>query len=108
MAPFDVNIISRKEAGEATLEIPGLLVMLKAKLQMQYRWRRVNTYLVLGGGEGLDTLKRDGLAAGGIGEGEEERCDWQQLSNQMIYLFSEKRGGKVKAELAKYKCQLQA
>lgn len=60
------------------------------------------------GGEGLDTLKRDGLAAGGIGEGEEERCDWQQLSNQTIYLFSEKRGGKVKAELAKYKCQLQA
>lgn len=42
------------------------------------------------------------------GEGKEERRDWQQLSNRKTYLFSEKRGDKVKAALAKYKCQLQA
>ena len=58
--------------------------------------------------EGIHTLQRDGLAGGRRGETEEERCDWQQLSNRKIYLFSETRGGKVKAELAKYKCQLQA
>lgn len=41
-------------------------------------------------------------------KGKKERCDGQQLSNRKIYLFSEKREGKVKAELAKYKYQLQA
>lgn len=66
---------------------------------------RVSIHLVLWE-EGIHTLQRDGLVGGRRGDTEEERCDWQRLSNRKIYLFSEKRGGKVKAELAKYKCQL--
>lgn len=61
MAPFYVHIISRREGREAALEIPVLLVMLKRKLQIQYRGERVSIHLVLWE-EGIHTLQRDGLA----------------------------------------------
>ena len=42
MAPFYVDIISRREGREAALEIPVLFVVLKTKLQTQFRGKSVS------------------------------------------------------------------
>ena len=65
--PFLCTYHFKKGRQKAALEIPVLLVMLKRKLQIQYRGERVSIHLVLWE-EGIHTLQRDGLAGERRGE----------------------------------------